>query len=122
MKKNIQFDDSRARTYRKRLEVLAFRSNDPFLFQKSWGEQNIRTGGWVIVPLTDTGIPTQDIYGCDEEVFGSTYESSPSLRPNQYRKIATVRAYQPGDEFEIDTVLSDGHLEVDSSKSKSYDD
>jgi len=121
MRKKIEFDNSRTRTYRKRVEVLAFRSDDPILFRKSWGEQELRGGGWLIVPLTEAGEATQDIYGCDEEVFAATYEPSPSLRPNRYRKKETVRAYQPGDAFEIDTVLPDGHVEVRGSKSDSYD-
>ena len=121
MTQKIQFDNSRARSYRKRLEVLAFRSDDPICFRKSWGEQDVRGGGWVIVPLTDSGEATQDIYGCDAEVFAATYEPSPSLRPNRYRKTETVRAYQPGDAFEVDTVLPDGHVEVKGSQTDSYD-
>lgn len=117
----IQFDDSRARTYRKRLEVLAFRTDDPICFHKSWGQQDVRGDGWVIVPLTDTGEVTQDIYGCDTEVFTATYEPSPSLRPNRYRKRETIRAYQPGCAFEIDTVLLDGHVEVEGARTDSYD-
>ncbi len=121
MTRAIQFDDSRARTYRKRLEALAFRSDDPILFRKPWGEQDLRAKGWVIVPLADTGGTTGDIYGCDEEVFARTYEPSPSLRRNRYRKKETVRAYQPGDAFQIDTVLPDGHLEVAAARTESYD-
>lgn len=121
MTKQIHFDDNRARRYRKRLEVLAFRSDDPIYFRKSWGEQEVRRNGWVIVPLSDTGEATGDIYGCDAEVFTATYESSPSLRPNRYRKTETVRAYQPGDAFEVDTVLADGHIEVTGSRTDSYD-
>ncbi len=121
MPKRIQFDDSRARTFRKRVEVLAFCSKDPILFQKCWGEQSLRKGGWVIIPLTEIGEATQDIYGCDADVFEATYEPSPSLRPNRYRKKETVRAYQPGDPFEVDTVLPDGHVEVRGSQSGSYD-
>lgn len=121
MTRKIQFDDSRARTFRKRLEVLAFRSDDPICFRKSWGEQDVRGDGWVIVSLSDTGEATQDIYGCDREVFAATYDPSPSLRPNRYRKRETVRAYQPGDAFEVDTVLPDGHVEVAGSQTDSYD-
>lgn len=120
MTRKIQFDDSRASTYRKRLEVLAFRSDDPICFSKSWGKQDVRKNGWVIVPLSDTGEATNDIYGCDADVFAATYEASPSLRPNRYRKTETVRAYQPGDPFEIDTVLSDGHVEVPKSQTFSW--
>jgi hypothetical protein len=121
MIKKIQFNDSRARTYRKRSEVLAFRSDDPFCFHKPWGKQNIRNNGWVIVPLTENGEVTQDIYGCDAKVFAATYEASPSQRPNRYRKKETIRAYQPGDAFEVDTVLADGHVEVTKSRTDSYD-
>lgn len=121
MAQKVQFNDSRARSYRKRLEVLAFRSNDPICFHKSWGKQDVRGDGWVIVPLCETGEATQDVYGCDAGVFAATYEPSPSLRPNRYRKKETVRAYQPGHAFEIDTVLPDGHVEVTGSRSDSYD-
>ena len=117
----IEFDDSRARTYRKRLEVLAFSSRDAILFRKPWGDQDLRADGWVIVPLSDAGEPTGDIYGCDREAFARTYERSPSLRPNQYRKKETVRAYQPGEAFRVQTVLPDGHREVAASETRSND-
>jgi len=117
----IQFDDLRARSYQKRVEVLAFRSEDSFRFQKPWGEQQIRGKGWIIVPLTDAGEATKDIYGCDDEVFADTYEPSPSLRPNRYRKKEKIKAYQPGSPFEIDTILPDGHVEVKGSRTDSYD-
>ena len=121
VRRKVEFNDERARTYRKVVEVLAFQSDDPILFEKSWGKQVVRGKGWVIVPLTEAGEPTNDIYGCDAEVFAQTYESSPSLRPNRYRKKELVRAYQPGDPFEIDTVLPDGHVEVKSSGADSHD-
>lgn len=121
MVQRVKFYEHRAQTYRKRMEVLAFRSDDPIIFNKTWGDQGIRKSGWVIVPLTETGDVTQDIYGCDADVFAATYEPSPSLRPNRYRKKETVRAYQPGDSFEIDTVLPDGHIEVTGSRTNSYD-
>ncbi len=41
--KKIAFDDSFARTYRKRAEVLAFRTDAPLRFSKSWGEQAYRS-------------------------------------------------------------------------------
>src|SRR6267142_7056345 len=97
MTPTLEFNDSRARTYRKRVEVLAFRSDDAILFNKPWGKQDLRANGWVIVPLSDAGEATGDIYGVDADVFAKTYEPSPSLRPNRYRKKATVRAYQPGE-------------------------
>ena len=121
MTQRIQFDDTRARTYRKRAEVLAFQSADPFQFQKDWGDQSIRGGGWVIVPLSEAGEASLDVYGCDADVFAATYEPSPSLRPNRYRKKETIRAYQPGHAFEIDTVLEDGHVEVERSGSSLLD-
>jgi len=121
MAQKIQFDDTRARTYRKRVEVLAFRSDDPMCFHKSWGSQDIRKGGWVIVPLSDTSEALADVYGCDADVFADTYEPSPSGKPNRYRKKGTIRAYQPGVAFEVDTVLADGHVEVAGSKAASHD-
>src|SRR6185369_5291870 len=92
----IEFDNARARGYRKRVEVLAFQCKDPMLFMKSWGKQTLRDGSWVIVPVGEDGAATDDVYGCDPEVFTATYEPSPSLRPNRYRKKETIRAYQPG--------------------------
>lgn len=121
LNKRIQFDDSRARTFRKCLEVLAFESKDSFRFEKHWGNQQIRDGGWMIVPLGEDGKVRRDIYGCDADVFAATYEPSPSLRPNCYRKKETVRAYQPGFPFEVQTVLADRHVEVESSKANSFD-
>jgi hypothetical protein len=75
----------------------------------------------VIVPLSDAGEATGDIYGVDADVFAKTYEPSPSLRPNRYRKKATVRAYQPGEPFRINTVLPDSHVEVKASRANAYD-
>lgn len=118
--KKIAFEDRRARTYRKKAEVLAFRSEAAFSFSKSWGEQQVRETGWVIVPITSTGEASNDIYGCDADVFAETYEPSPSLRPNRYRKKETIRAYQPGEPFEIETKLADGHVEVKESSTDSY--
>ena|GEM_PF-307673 len=121
MKQNIEFDEARARTYEKYQEVLAFQSGDAFCFRKPWGEQNMRSEGWVIVPLDEDGRATRDLYGCDADVFARTYEQSPSLRPNRYRKNVQVRAYQPGVAFEVDTVLPDGHREVSRSGTGSVD-
>ena len=75
----------------------------------------------MIIPLSDTEEATQDIYGCDADVFAATYEPSPSLRPNRYLKREKVRAYQPGGPFEVDTVLSDGHVEVAGARTESDD-
>ena len=121
MPDNISFDDSKAKTYRKRVEVLAFQSSDPFQFSKTWGEQKVRKDGWVIISLTQEGEVTQDIYGCDRQVFQDTYEPSSSSHKNQYHKKETIRAYQPGDLFKIDTVLQDGYKEVEGADSKKYD-
>ena len=111
MTQKIQFDNSRAKKYRKRLEVLAFQTNDPILFYKSWGDLQLRGGGWVIVSLTENGEPDGDIYGCDEAAFNDTYEPVPD-KPNHYRKSGIVNAYQPGHAFEVDTILPDGFVEV----------
>ena len=121
MTRKITFDDSLARTYRKRTEILAFRSDDPFQFDKSWGTQRVRGGGWIIVPLSEDGSVGSDIYGCDADVFEATYETSPSQQQSRYRKKEAIRAYQPGHPFEIDTVLDDGHVEVETTRSLSPD-
>ena len=111
-----EFDDSRAKTYRKRAEVLAYKADAGFVFYKKWGDQSVRQGGWIIIPLTIENKATNDIYGCDDVVFADTYEPSPSLRPNQYRKKEVIRAYQPGQPFTLQVKLSDGHTEVEQSK------
>lgn len=121
MIKNLQFDNSQARTFRKRIEVLAFPSEDAFSFHKKWGTQKIRIGGWIIVPLDEEGGVTRDIYGCDATVFQDTYEPSPSLQENRYRKKESIQAYQPGHAFEINTVLADGHVETEKTRTTSSD-
>ena len=121
MADEIRFNDARARTYRKRTEVLAYRSDDAFRFTKSWGDQVVRPGSWVIVPLSDDGTPSQDIYGCDADVFAETYEPSGSLRPHRFRKKETVRAYKPGQPFAVKTVLADDHVEVESAASEGFE-
>ena len=121
MKQKIQFEDARARSYQKHLDVLAFQSDDPIQFMKAWGIQKLRAGGWVVVPLSPDGAPTGDIYGVDEEVFADTYEPSKTRDVGRYRKTGTIRAYQPGVPFSVDTVLADGHLEVDGAQTGSED-
>lgn len=121
MKKKIQFDDSVARSYRKKLEVLAFRSNDPIVFHKSWGDQELRSEGWVMVSLTEEGEANGDIYGCDATVFANTYEPASEKNPNLYRKSELIRAYQPGYAFEVDTILADGHKEVEAAHTSADD-
>lgn len=121
MKRKIQFEEDRARKYRKCIDVLAYQSDDPIRFLKSWGTQELRANGWVIVSLSDEGEPTGDIYGCDAAVFSDTYEPSPSNKQGRYRKKGLIQAYQPGFPFIVDTVLSDGHLEVDGAQTDADD-
>lgn len=121
MTAKIEFDDGRARTYRKRSEVLAFKSDAGVTHHKPWGEQKIRPNGWIVVPLADDGTPTLDVYGIDEKEFERTYEPSPSLRPNQFWKTETIRAYQPGTPFTVETVLQDGYVEAEIVSSNSHD-
>lgn len=121
MRQKIQFDESKAKKYRKRLEVLAFKSADPIVFHKSWGDQQLRSGGWIIVSLTENGEPSGDIYGCDAKVFNETYEPVPDKTPHRFRKTELICAYQPGHAFEVDTVLADGHIEVKGAHSDMSD-
>ena len=121
MKKAIQFDDTQARAFRKKVEVMAFRSQDAITFHKTWVEQEVRAGSWIIVSLTKEGNPTGDVYGCDAEVFADTHEPSDSSKPHIYRKKQIINAYQPGHAFSLDTVLSDGHVEVKGSSTDSED-
>jgi len=117
MTRPLVFDDARAGTYRKRAEVMAFRSGDAVTYHKSWGEQVTRPGSWVIVPLDEEGRPLEDVYGCDAQAFEDTYAPSPSGEPHRWVKTATVLAYQPGHAFSVRTVLTDDdggeHLETD---------
>ena len=117
----ITFDDAKSKKYRKKILVLAYQSDDKITFHKPWGDQNIRAEGWIIVPLSDSGNPTGDVYGCDAEVFADTYEPSDSSKPHIYRKKQIINAYQPGHAFSLDTVLSDGHVEVKGSSTDSED-
>ena len=114
---NEAFASHRAKRFRKRSEVLAFRSDDAITFHKSWGTQNVRAGGWVLVPVGSGGRPSGDVYGCDEEVFKNTYAPSPSGRDSAYIKTAEVSAYQPGYAFTTPTEIRDAdgttHLETE---------
>ena len=121
MKNSIQFDDSKAHSYRKKLEVLAFKTNDPITFHKPWGDQTLRSEGWVIISLTDEGHPNGDIYGCDSAVFKKTYELATTESSNIFRKTGHIRAYQPGRPFVVKTILEDGHVEVETAHTHSSD-
>ncbi len=107
MTEPIEFDPSRARTYRKRSEILAFESKDAISFHKSWGLQEMPPGAWVAVALDETGTPTGEVYGIDDEAFQETYAPSLSGQPHRYMKTATIQAYTPGHEFAVRTELDD---------------
>jgi len=121
MNQKFQFDKTKAKKYKKRLEVLAFNTADPILFHKSWGDQKLRSGGWIIVSLTEDGEPNGDIYGCDAKVFEKTYEPVPDKKPHRFRKTELIYAYQPGYAFKVDTILSDSHVEVEGAHSDMSD-
>jgi len=107
----IKFDSSLARVYRKISRVLAFRSDDAFVFHKPWGVQHLPEGSWVIVPLSN-GQPTGDVYGCHREVFVTTYTPAGGDQPHTYEKHAVVHAYQPGKPFAVRTAVA-GYSETD---------
>jgi hypothetical protein len=107
----IEFDASRAARYVKVTEVMAFRSDDGFIFLKSWGQQQLLPGGWILIPLRD-GMPTGDLYGCLSEEFASTYEPSHSGAAHTYRKCVQIEAYHPGTPFAVRTVVRE-HVETD---------
>ncbi len=110
----IEFEPQRAKTYRKTSRVLAFRSADAVTIHKDRGALELRAGAWLLVPLDDDGQPETNLHGVDGEEFEKTYEPCESGAPNQYVKHATVRAYQPGHAFSVDTKTRD-HLEVDGA-------
>ena len=109
----MKFDASRAGRWKKKATVMAFQSDAAFAFFKSWGEQNVQAGGWVMVALKD-GRPTGDVYGCEAKAFADTYEV---VGPNEFRKTAHVEAYQLGDneKFAGPTVVGE-HVETASPK------
>ena len=67
-----EFASDRARRYRKQREVLAFRSDCAITFDKSWGVQHIRAGGFVLIPLSADGKPAGEIYGIDGDEHART--------------------------------------------------
>jgi hypothetical protein len=107
----LDFDRSLAKAYRKTSRVLAFRSDDAFVFYKPWGNQNLPEGSWIVVPLID-GRPTGDVYGCHREAFVATYRPAGGDQPHTYEKHATVYAYQPGRPFAVKTKVA-GFCETD---------
>jgi hypothetical protein len=107
----IDFDPLQGVPYEKTTEVLAFRSDDQFIFLKPWGRQELPAGSWVLVPLRD-GVPTGDLYGCHPEAFASTYRPVQSGGAHKYEKCAQIDAYQPGTPFAVRTVVS-GAIETD---------
>jgi len=107
----LEFDASRAMRYEKVTQVLAFRSDDQFIFLKPWGRQQLQAGSWVLIPLRD-GIRTGDLYGCHAEAFASTYKPAHSGGAHRYEKCGQIEAYQPGTPFAIRTVVS-GDVETD---------
>jgi hypothetical protein len=102
----LEFDSTLAKAYRKTSRVLAFRSDDAFVFRKPWGVQELPEGSWIIVPLSD-GRPTEDVYGCHRESFVSTYRPVAADQPHTYEKHAEVDAYQPGKPFAVKTIVAD---------------
>ncbi len=100
----LKFADSRARVYQKVSRVLAFRSDDAFVFHKPWGVQTCPEGSWIIIPLLDGGA-TGDVYGCHREAFVATYRTADEL-PYCYEKHAHVHAYQPGEPFAVITEVA----------------
>lgn len=110
---NIVFDPKRASTFRKVGRVMAFRTQDPVTFHKSWGRQEIAADAFVLIPLDATGTPTGDIYGCAETQFYETYAPVEG-RSRVYAKAAAVLAYQPGEAFQVRTQLADGTVEVEA--------
>jgi hypothetical protein len=105
-----EFDQSLAKAYRKTARIVAFRSDDAFVFYKPWGVQHLPEGSWVIIPVID-GRPTGDVYGCHREAFVSTYRPVMN-HPHTYEKHALVQAYQPGRPFTVRTIVA-GYPETD---------
>jgi len=110
----ITFDPRFAANFRKAACVLAFPTDAPFTFFKSWAGatgQEIKEPGVVMIPLDRDGAPTRDVYGCAAKEFANTYVPVPDA-PNTYRKAAGVEAYQPGIAFACEVKLGDGTVEV----------
>ncbi len=122
MTDRVEFDPRRARRYRKRSEILAFRSVDAVTYHKSWGRQDLPPGGWVAVALDADGVPRGEVYGIDEDAFDETYAPSLTGQPHRFMKTATIEAYQVGHDFIVSTILDDKtnpgqkKIEVETSK------
>jgi hypothetical protein len=111
----IEFDDSKARTYKKKTLVLAFQTGCAATYFKDWAGpegQTMRDDHMVMVPLEDDGETAKvNVYGCALQEFNDTYEAVPG-RPNVFRKKAMIRAYQPGEPFTFKTVMANGSVDV----------
>jgi hypothetical protein len=98
-----------AGTYRKKLTVQAYLSQDGVTYHKSWGNQEMKGPHMVMVgPSPDEGF---DVYGCEIGRFHDMYES---LGDNEYIKTETVEAVKMEESFNLATVV-DGQIEVQAS-------
>ena len=111
----IEFDESKAKPYRKKTFVVAFQTGCAATYFKDWAGpegQVMPRDHMVMVPLDNDGeTAMKNVYGCDLHEFNVTY-SRVEGRSNVYRKKAGIMAYQPGVPFQFKTTLADGTVEV----------
>jgi len=104
----LEFDDTKAATYRKVAEVAAFPVDRELEFTLGGGQtQVIRPGGWVVLDADGRA------HGVDGKVFADTYVR---VGPQRFRKTATVRAYCVPRPFTLETTLQDGFAESSLSE------
>ena len=80
-------------------------------FWDGW-DQGIKKEGVLLTGVDDEGNPGGSIWGCAQTEFEESYEY---VDGDICRKSAQIRAYQPGCDFETQTVTKDGNVEVEKN-------
>lgn len=121
----MEFDQTKAQTYRKRALVRAYKADCAATYFKSWaGEKGQVMDGphMVMIPLDAHLRPMNEVYGCAMTEFEETYtEDFAASGLDVYKKTATIEAYQPGVAFDFQTVMKSGHVEIPEGKGTATD-
>jgi hypothetical protein len=118
----IEFNDARAKTYRKVVPTRAYKVNCSAIYYKDWAGPKGQIMGnphMIMFSMRPDGSLDGDAYGCALTEFKDTYE--PTDTPDVYRKKARIRAYRPGHPFIFRTVLADGTVEIPSGNGSATD-
>lgn len=123
----MEFDRSKAQTYRMKGRTRAYKSDCAATYFAPWAgkEGQVMDGPhMVMIPLdpTMTMRPYGRVYGCAMTEFEETYtEDFAASGLDVYKKTATIEAYQPGVAFDFQTVMKSGHVEVPEGKGTATD-